>query len=236
MRGGRLKDLLLHSVREIVFGLEDSLVSTLGTITGVAVGTGDRFVILLTGIVLVVVEALSMAAGSYLSSKSAVELFEERRRQDHARVLQERVSDRESLRDMFERKGFSRQEVVVAMEAIGRERRVWLAEIRRMDQRLLPSIGSAPGFSAVVMGVFYLVGGGLTLVPYIVFPISTAVPLAVLLTSATLLFLGVVKAQITGVNKVRSGIEMLVVSLGAAGLGFVFGRLVSEYFGIVPLR
>jgi predicted membrane protein (TIGR00267 family) len=60
-------------MREIVFGLEDSFVSTLGAVTGIAAGTGDSYVVILSGLVLVSVEALSMSAGSYLSNKSALE-------------------------------------------------------------------------------------------------------------------------------------------------------------------
>lgn len=62
-----------ESMREIVFGLEDSFVSTLGAVTGIAAGTGDTHVVILSGLVIVSVEALSMSAGSYLSNKSAME-------------------------------------------------------------------------------------------------------------------------------------------------------------------
>ena len=40
MSGGFLRKQAERSIREIVFGLEDSLVSTLGAITGIAAGTG----------------------------------------------------------------------------------------------------------------------------------------------------------------------------------------------------
>lgn len=61
-------------LREIIFGFEDSFVSTLGTITGVAAGSGSSDIVILSGSVLIVVEAISMAAGSYLSSKTAEEV------------------------------------------------------------------------------------------------------------------------------------------------------------------
>lgn len=63
------------SLREIVFGLEDSIVSTLGAITGIAVGSHNADLVLLSGAVIVVVEAISMSAGSYLSTKSEYELM-----------------------------------------------------------------------------------------------------------------------------------------------------------------
>lgn len=60
-------------LRNFIFGVEDSLVSTVGLLTGVAIAGVEREIVLLTGVVLIVVEALSMAAGSFLSEASAEE-------------------------------------------------------------------------------------------------------------------------------------------------------------------
>lgn len=60
-------------IRNFVFGVEDSLVSTVGLLSGIAIAAVPRETILLTGIVLVFVEAFSMAAGSFLSEYSAEE-------------------------------------------------------------------------------------------------------------------------------------------------------------------
>lgn len=61
-------------LREIVFGFEDSFVSTLGTITGIAVGTHSARIVVLSGLVLILVEAVSMAAGSYIAAKTQAEV------------------------------------------------------------------------------------------------------------------------------------------------------------------
>ncbi len=54
-------------IRNFIFGAEDSLVSTVGLLSGVAIAGVARPTIVLTGIVLVCVEAFSMGIGSYLS-------------------------------------------------------------------------------------------------------------------------------------------------------------------------
>lgn len=59
--------------RNLVFGVEDSLVSTVGLLSGVAIAGVERHTIFLTGVVLIFVEAFSMAAGSFLSESSAEE-------------------------------------------------------------------------------------------------------------------------------------------------------------------
>lgn len=71
MKQGTLERTIAESMREIVFGLEDSLVSTLGALTGIAIGARSSYIVILSGLVLIAAESMSMAAGSYLSSKSA---------------------------------------------------------------------------------------------------------------------------------------------------------------------
>jgi VIT1/CCC1 family predicted Fe2+/Mn2+ transporter len=57
-------------IRSILFGFEDSLVSTTGVIAGVSAGSGDPKVILLAAGVTVIVEALSMGSGQFLSERA----------------------------------------------------------------------------------------------------------------------------------------------------------------------
>jgi VIT1/CCC1 family predicted Fe2+/Mn2+ transporter len=60
-------------VRNIIFGVEDSLVSTVGLLAGIASGNIEPTKILAIGVVYLFVEGFSMAAGSYLSEHSAEE-------------------------------------------------------------------------------------------------------------------------------------------------------------------
>jgi VIT1/CCC1 family predicted Fe2+/Mn2+ transporter len=60
-------------VRNFVFGGEDSLVSTVGLLSGVAAAGLSKGDIILSGTILIFVEALSMAVGSFLSENSAEE-------------------------------------------------------------------------------------------------------------------------------------------------------------------
>ena len=179
-----LQHEIVDSMREIVFGLEDSLVSTMGAITGIAVGTGSQYIVILSGFVILASEATSMAAGSYLSTKHARE----------AEIL------------FHKRKGLEIHE-----EA------------------------SHPIRAAIVMGIFYLVGGVVPLIPYFLLPVNQAVVPAIVVTAVTLFLVGVWAASFTKTSKIKSGIEMTLVSLTAALIGYVIGRLVATYFGVEVL-
>lgn len=60
-------------LRTIIFGINDSLVSTVGFLAGISVAGVPRPIIVLTGITYALVEAFSMAMGDFLSEESAEE-------------------------------------------------------------------------------------------------------------------------------------------------------------------
>ncbi len=60
-------------IRNFTFGVEDSLVSTVGLLAGIAVAGVAQKTIVLTGLVLIFVEAFSMGVGSLLSEQSVEE-------------------------------------------------------------------------------------------------------------------------------------------------------------------
>lgn len=62
-------------LRNIMFGAEDSLVSSVGVLFGLAAsGEYSSKLLVLTGVVLIFVEALSMGVGSYLTETEVHEL------------------------------------------------------------------------------------------------------------------------------------------------------------------
>lgn len=65
------KSVLAEYLRAFVFGALDSLASTVGLLSGVAIAGVARETILLTGAILILVEAFSMAMGDFLSEYSS---------------------------------------------------------------------------------------------------------------------------------------------------------------------
>ncbi len=61
-------------LRNFIFGVEDSLVSTVGLLAGVAAANVSTRAILTTGIVLIVVEGFSMGIGSFLTEETTEEM------------------------------------------------------------------------------------------------------------------------------------------------------------------
>lgn len=61
-------------LRSVLFGIEDSLVSTTGLIAGISVGADNNKIVILGAVVSIVIEAVSMGVGEYLSDDAVQEL------------------------------------------------------------------------------------------------------------------------------------------------------------------
>lgn len=73
MESAGAQSLFLIRMRNFIFGAEDSLVSTVGLLSGLASAQVATEHIILTGVVLIFVEAFSMAVGSFLSQRATEE-------------------------------------------------------------------------------------------------------------------------------------------------------------------
>ena len=62
-------------VREVVFGMNDGMVETLGFVTGVFGAVASSKIIVITGLAQVLAGAISMGLGAYLSQKSFAEFY-----------------------------------------------------------------------------------------------------------------------------------------------------------------
>src|SRR5271157_4526850 len=89
------------NLREIIFGAEDGLVSTLGLVLGMAGATNNGRVVIIAGAVYVISEAFSMAAGTYLSSKAQKELYESKLENERWEIRNKPDAERQEVRDIY---------------------------------------------------------------------------------------------------------------------------------------
>lgn len=73
-------------VRNVIFGIEDSLAATVGLLAGLASEAVPPATLILTGFVYIFVEAFSMGVGSFLSEESAEE-YEGAAREEKRTIL-----------------------------------------------------------------------------------------------------------------------------------------------------
>jgi VIT1/CCC1 family predicted Fe2+/Mn2+ transporter len=212
-------------LRDVILGGQDGLVNILGIILGVIAGGGSNTVLLAAGFAAAITESISMGAVGYTSAMSERDYYDAERAREAGEVDSMPDQEREEVREIYRAKGFSGELLDRVVKTITADRETWIATM--MNEELHLQVVSTRDIlrTAVVITIATLIGHLIPLVPFLVMPREPALVLAIVLSGITLFGVGVYSA-VTLVGDWRtSGLKMLVIGLGAAGVGFVVGRL-----------
>lgn len=205
-------------LRDIVFGLNDGLVTTLVFIMAISAAAHTHLVLIVLGEVFA--GGVSMALGGYLSARTAKEVLDRRIATERYEIKHEPEEERAELRAIYRDKGFSGPllDRVVGYLTDNDER--WHRAMVHDELGVVADERINPWLQGLQIGISFVVGG---IIPAL--PVMLSLPQfrwwAYGLTALTALVLGAVKAHYTGKNPVRSGLEFLaVVTIGTlAGVG-----------------
>lgn len=215
----------LAQIREVVFGMQDGLISTVGFVAGVHGATSDDRLVLLAGIVQMIAGAFSMAAGAYLSTKAEREVVEGQVRAELARYVQEPYMAQEALLTALEADGLPRDKAYGVVKLISAERNSFLQTFREKVLGLGAAQERLPLSAALLMGVSFAFGAIIVLAPYFVLVGIRALVTAVGFTAVALFGIGMAKAVLAGTRLLVSGLEFLLIAAAAAAVGYVLGLL-----------
>lgn len=116
----------LGRLREVVFGAQDGLLSTVALVTSVAVAVGDTSIVLVAGLAAAFAGTVSMATGAFLGSRAELDI----QRSEIAREAQE-LEERpaEELAELvviFQGEGRSFAEAQEMADEIAKDKDLWL--------------------------------------------------------------------------------------------------------------
>lgn len=212
-------------LREMVFGLNDGLVTTLVFIMAVTAVAHSNITVIALGEVLA--GGVSMTLGGYLSARTAEEVLAHQIATERYEIAHEPAEERAELRAIYRRKGLHGPllETVVAHLTADKER--WLRAMVHDELGVVEGIVEdarpRPAWmQGAQVGLSFVVGG---IIPTV--PIALALPgarwWAYGLTAVTALILGVVKARYTGRTPWLSGLEFLVLVTAGTVAGVMLG-------------
>jgi len=218
----------VDTIKETVFGVEDGMVSTLGALTGIAAATKDPGMVLLAGFVVIAVESISMGVGSYVSSKSEKEVAERMLAEEKEEIETFPKEEQEELYDMYVRDGWPKTMAKNMAKTASKDKRLLLKEMAYRELGIIPENGVHPVKNGLVMGISYIVGGTVPLLPYLVLEVHSAITCSVFVTLVGLFILG---ASITIYTKrpwFRAGLEMLILAGIATLVGYGVGQVMNS--------
>jgi len=217
-------------IREFVFGIQDGLISTVGLLAGVQGATENNLVVIITGLTAMFSGAISMAAGSYLSSGAQKDIFDKELREAEELAEREPYMAAEGLLKALGEEGLSKEQSYRMVKVLLQQRNVFL----RTFQEKVFGLGSAeinrPLQAALIMGLSFIFGAIIPIVPYTITAGVPALYASALLGGLTLFGVGAFKGYLAGKSLLFSGLEFFLVAVAAAGSGYGIGLVVQYFF------
>ncbi len=215
-------------IRQFVFGSMDGLLVPLGVVSGVAGGTGSTKAVVIAGLAEAFAGALSMGAGEYLSGKAEAQVQQAEIRDERRSIRENPVYELQEMVLLLEHEGIGNADARVIAEKLQTSSRAFSTTMVQKELGLDPEPKTVRIGEGVTIGVSYLVGSIIPLMPYFFEPIRTALPLSIGLTFATLLAVGVARGRVARINVVSSALEVLAVGVLTGGGGYLLGTFVPR--------
>ncbi len=222
----------LASIREVVFGAQDGLVSTFAVVAGLAAAGIGNLVVLLGGAVSAMAGVLSMSIGTFLASRAQRQLYETELARERREIQNHPGEEIAELIAALHARGMPRPDAAEVARRVGRHPDILLSTLAIFELGLAPQRLGTPVRDALVMAVAFGVASVIPLVPFLFGPALPALALSAVLTLAALFLVGVLKARVAGVSPLRSGLEVALLAAASGLLSFGLGRLVSVVLGV----
>ncbi len=215
-------------VRDMIFGANDGLVSTLAFVVGAFGAIAEPSVVLVTGIAELFAGTISMAVGSYQSAKSELEVLERESQRSKIGKNMTTEEEKKQLISFYEAEGFKKEEAEALADRIakGKEQPLQTSNIEQLG--LAPKEFGSPIKAGTLCGLSFGLAAIVPILPF-VFPIGSwnAWMASIVGTVATLFGVGAMKTIFSRKNWVRSGLEMMIIGVSAAAITYMIGTLFS---------
>jgi VIT1/CCC1 family predicted Fe2+/Mn2+ transporter len=225
------------TLRAVIFGVSDGLVSNLALVMGVAGAAntasnaaapgGDEKFIVLAGIAGLLAGAFSMAAGEYISMQSQRELFERQIALERAELQEMPEEEEAEMAALYRSKGFPPDEAEKIAARLFENPELALDTLIREELGLDPSELGSPVGAATGSFVAFALGAAVPVLPYLLASGSGAFVASIVLSLLALFMVGAAVSLLTGRGFLFSGARQVLIGAAAATVTFAVGSLIG---------
>jgi VIT1/CCC1 family predicted Fe2+/Mn2+ transporter/rubrerythrin len=219
-------------IREVVFGAQDGVLTTVSVVSAFFGATHRNSDILLAGLASGFAGMIAMSAGSYLSTKAEAEVESSEIAREAREINENPAEELAELIEIYRQQGMSLQRARDVALDVAKDPKTMLRVMAREELGLDIEPQGNPTKNAGVMALSFLSGAVFPIVPYAFMSGLAAFWTSIFLAAAVLFAVGVVKARVADTNPWRSGAETFAIGTAAGLLGYLLGTLIPNHFGI----
>jgi VIT1/CCC1 family predicted Fe2+/Mn2+ transporter len=217
-------------LRNVVYGFNDGLTANFGLVAGVLGATGAGTVqyhhVIVAGVAGLIADALSMGSSGYLAAQSEREVYAHEIAMERDEIALMPEIERDELALIYEAKGMDRDSAFRIASQVMADPEKMLAE-QVQEELGISESATSPMREAWITGVATAIGALIPVLPFFMFSGHTATIVAFAIAMLSHWLVGAARSVFTGRSVFRSGLDMFVVGLGVAVVGYYVGEWVG---------
>ena len=219
----------LSNVREVVFGVQDGVLTTAGVLCGLSGAVSEHRQVVLAALASTAAGALSMGVGAYLGSQAEAEILGAELEQARKEAEQHPYVIQESLLEQLGKEGLARDAAYRVVKLLSTSPDALISTAEEKVYGLSGGLLANPIIDGVVMGIAFVIGALVPLLPY--FFVSGArqgLMSALGATAAVLFVVGYFEGWLSHrAQRWRSGVRFMTIAMSAAAAGYLIGLAIS---------
>jgi VIT1/CCC1 family predicted Fe2+/Mn2+ transporter len=217
-------------LRNVVYGFNDGLTANFGLVAGVlgASVTDTHHAVIVAGVAGIIADALSMGSSGYLAAQSEREVnaYEIAMERDEIALMPE--IERDELALIYEAKGMDRESAErIATQVMADPERMLAEQVQ--EELGISESSTSPLREAWITGLATAIGALIPVMPFFFLEGRAAVLVSFAVAMLSHWLVGAARSVFTGRSVFRSGMDMFVVGLGVAVVGYLVGDWVGRF-------
>lgn len=219
-------------LRDFIFGGIDGTITTFAVVAGVAGADLSATIVIILGFANLIADGFSMAVSNFLATRAELQERALARREEEREIRHIPEGEREEIRQIFARKGFSGRELDRVVDVITADSAVWI------DTMMIEELGFSPAHqdplraAKATFTAFVVVG----FIPLFAFLLDVLSPSFLdrpfvwssLMTAVAFFSIGALKSRFVSQRWWLAGSETLAVGGAAAFIAYVVGALLKN--------
>ena len=216
-------------LRNVVYGFNDGLTANFGLVAGVigAATAETHHIIIVAGVAGLIADALSMGSSGYLAAKSEREVYDYEIAMERDEVALMPEIERDELALIYEAKGMDQAAAhTLATQVMADPERMLQEQVQ--EELKIGEQTISPLREGWVTGTATAFGAIIPVFPFFIAEGNTAIVLSFSASMLSHFLVGAARSVFTGRSVFRSGLDMFVVGLGVAIVGYFVGDWIGK--------
>ena len=217
-------------LKDIVIGMSDGLTVPFALAAGLSGAVNNTGLIVIAGLAEIAAGSIAMGLGGYLAGQTEMDHYNAELRREYDEVERLPHQEKEEVREFFESLGLSTEVQQKAVHELTRNKDLWVEFMMKYELGLDKPDEKRARKSAFNIGMSYIVGGLVPLLPY--FFAKTAdqgLQISAVITLICLFIFGFFKSKLTGVDPVSGALKVMMIGALAALAAFGIARMIEGH-------